>query len=165
MAGGEGRADGVDEPVGRTRAIDECLEQDGEQRRQALGDGEGGEGEPAASSQEEQSDEREPEGTPEPAPEPIERQREVGEERGLEVMHCLGPASVRAEGSFRYEDGDQDDEREHSAGCPKSMSGVREKRLTGGSRRSLATGSQSVTTKPRFWDGCDAARVDGSRSV
>lgn len=81
MAGGEGRAGGVDEPVGRTGAIDQCLEKDGEQRRQALGDGESREGEPAASAQEEQSDEREPDGAAEPAPEPIECEREVGEQQ------------------------------------------------------------------------------------
>jgi hypothetical protein len=57
------------------------------------------------------------------------------------VMHCFGPAAVYAEGSVRYEDGDHDHEREHSAGCRKSMSGMREKRLTGGSRRSLGAGS------------------------
>jgi len=140
MAGGEGRAGSVDEPVGRTGAIDQCLENGGEQRRQALGDGESGEAEPAASAQEEQCDEGEPEGTAEPAPEPVEREREVSEQRSLDVMHCVGPTAVHAERSRRYEDGDQDDEREHSAGCPKSMSRLREKRPSCVSRWPGATG-------------------------
>jgi hypothetical protein len=45
------------------------------------------------------------------------------------VAHCFGPAAVDAERSGRYEEGDQGDEREYSAGCPKSMSQLREKRL------------------------------------
>ena len=99
-------------------------------RRQALRDGERDEGEPATSAKEEQSDEGERKGTAEPAPEPVEDEREMGEQRRLEVMHCFGPAAVHAEGSFWYEDGDQDDEREHCAGCPKRMNRMREKRLT-----------------------------------
>jgi hypothetical protein len=64
-------------PSGRAWAIDQFLDKDGEQRRQDLGAGESGEGEPAASAQEEQSDEREPDSTAEPAPEPVEPEREV----------------------------------------------------------------------------------------
>ena len=40
------------------------------------------------------------------------------------------PAAVELERASRHEDGDQHDEREHSAGCPKSMSRMREKRFT-----------------------------------
>jgi hypothetical protein len=53
MARGEGGADGVDEPVGWAGTIDQHLEERREQRRQALGDGERDEGEPAASAKEE----------------------------------------------------------------------------------------------------------------
>jgi hypothetical protein len=53
MARGEGGADGVDESVGRAGAIDQHLKERREQRGQALGDGERGEGEPAASPKEE----------------------------------------------------------------------------------------------------------------
>jgi hypothetical protein len=45
-------------------------------------------------------------------------------------MHRLGPAAVKAERSCRYKDGDQNDEREHSAGSPKRVSRMREKRFT-----------------------------------
>jgi hypothetical protein len=79
-------------------------------------------------------------------------------------MHCLGPAAIHTEGSFRYEDGDQDDEREHSAGRPKSTSGVREKRLTGRSRWSLGAGSGPDC--PRLVHVRNmAVRIDGSLSV
>ena len=117
-------------PVGRAGAIDQHLEECREQRRQALGDGEGDEGEPAASAKEEQADERERNGTTEPAPEPVEDERKVGEQRRLEVMHRLGPAAVEAERSCRYEDGEQHDGREHSAGRQESKSRMREKRFT-----------------------------------
>ena len=127
---GERGADGVDEPAGRAWAIDQRLEERREQLRQALRDGERDEGEPATPAQEEQSDERERNGTADPAPEPVEHEREVGEDRRLEVMHRLGPAAVEPERSSRYENGDQHDEREHSAGCPESTSRMREKRFT-----------------------------------
>jgi hypothetical protein len=41
-------------------------------------------------------------------------------------MHRLRPAAVEVERSCRYEDGDQYDECEHSAGFPESMGRVRE---------------------------------------
>ena len=120
----------MDEPIGRAGAIDQHLEERREQRRQGLGDGERNEGEPATLAEEEQSDERERDGTAEPAPEPVEDEREIGEKWRFEVMHRLGPAALELERSCRYEDGDQHDEREHSAGCPKSKSRMREKRFT-----------------------------------
>ena len=120
----------MDEPAGRARTIDQHLEERREQLRQALRDGERDEGEPATPAKEEQSDERERNGTADRAPEPVEHECEVGEQRRLEVMHRLGPAAVEVERSSRYEDGHQDDDREHSAGCPESTSRMREKRLT-----------------------------------
>jgi hypothetical protein len=119
----------VDEPVGGTGAVDQHLEERREKRRQALRDGERDQSEPPASAQEEQSDERERQGTAEPAPEPVEDEREMGEQRCLEVTHRLGPAALELERLRRYEDGDQRDEREHSAGCPKRPSRMREKRF------------------------------------
>ena len=123
-----------------TGTTDQCLEKDGEQRRQALRESESGEGEPAASAQEEQSDERERDGAAESSSKPVEDERQVGEQRPLDVAHRLRPAAVCAERSCRYEDGDQDDEREHSAGCPKSMSRLREKGLIRDSRWPVAPG-------------------------
>ncbi len=98
-------------------------------RRQALGDGERGEGEPATSAKEEQSDKRERKGTAEPSPESVEHEREIGEQRRLEVTHRLGPAAVELERSCRYEDGDQHYESEHCGGCPTRVSRMREKRF------------------------------------
>ena len=120
----------MDEPIGRAGAIDQHLEERREQRRQGLGDGERDEGAPATLAEEEKSNERERDDTAEPAPEPVEDEREIGEKRRLEVMHRLRPAAVKPERLYRYEDGDQHDEREHSAGCPKSMMRMREKRFT-----------------------------------
>jgi hypothetical protein len=79
MARREGGADGVDKPVGRAGAINQCLEKRGEGRCHALGDGEGDDGEPATSANEAQPDEREREGTTDPAPNPIENKRKIGE--------------------------------------------------------------------------------------
>ncbi|HEX6663279.1 MAG TPA: hypothetical protein VF025_06350 [Gaiellaceae bacterium] len=130
MAGGEGGADRVNDAMGRAGAIDQGLEKRGEQRRHALGDCKRDEGERATSAKEEQSDERERNGSSEPAPEPVEDEREVSECRCLDVMHRLGPAAVEVEWSCRYEDRDQNDEREQSSGCPKRMSWMREKRFS-----------------------------------
>jgi hypothetical protein len=130
MAGGERRADRVDEPAGRAGAIDQCLEQRGEQRREGLGDRECGEREPAMSPEEEKSHERQRDGAAESASEPVEDEREIGEEWRLEAMHRLGPAAVEVERSDRYEDGDKRNEGEHSAGRPERMIRMREKRLS-----------------------------------
>ena len=89
MAGGEGRAGGVDEPVGRTGTVDQRLEKDREQRRQALGEGESGEGEP------------------------------------VHTRYMWEKANIQ-----------------NSSSAISSAS------------------SQSVTTRPRSWDGCDPLLVD-----
>ena len=121
----------MDEPIGRASAIDQCLEERGEQRRKALSDGECGKGEPAACPKEEQSDERERDDSAEPAPKPVEHERNVGEQRRLEVMHRCGPAAIEVKRSCRDEEGDQHDEREHRACCPKSMRRVCEEEFGG----------------------------------
>jgi hypothetical protein len=57
---------------------------------------------------------------PSPRPSQLKTERDMGEQRRLQVMHRLGPAAVELERSCRYKDGDQHDE--HSASRPKSMS-------------------------------------------
>jgi hypothetical protein len=46
-------------------------------------------------------------------------------------MHRFGPAAVHTERPCRYEDGDQEDQREHSTGRPKGKRRLREKPLFG----------------------------------
>ena len=87
----------------------------GEQRSERLGGGECCERGPAAREEEREPDPGQREGTPDAVPERVEHERDVREERRLDVLHQLGPAAVDRERAFGYQEREQNHQREERA--------------------------------------------------
>ena len=115
MSRGKRRPVRLEHVAGRALPADGRLDQVGEQWGERLGGGERRERGPAAREEERASDPGQCEGAPDAVPERVEHERDVREERRLDVLHQLGSAAVDRERARGYQEREQKQKREECA--------------------------------------------------
>ena len=147
--------------AGWALTADERLEQVAEQRREALGDGECDQPDPASREKQHESDRSKRECSPEAAAEGVEDKCDVFEKGCLDVLHQLGPSTVERQRTG----GDEDREQRHKCqqrACPGDCAaGAREELAV---ERVAADGGEARHSGPTCGD-CEQATEHVGESV
>ena len=104
----------MDEPIGRSCPVDECLGRGAEQRRQSFGCRVGEERPPAPRHDQDASDPDEHQRASEPTTQIVEDQRNVVEQRRLDFAHPIGPVLLDRERLGGNEQCQRDEQSEES---------------------------------------------------